>query len=66
MKEWSDREKGPSFSLYLEAALLVALQLAAFMAFAVFLLSPQPAEAAAEETTKFCRGAANHDGIGSE
>ena len=45
MREWSDKEAKPSYSIYLEASLLAALQLAAFVAFALMIFSPQAVEA---------------------
>ena len=45
MREWSDKDAEPSLAIYLEAGLLAALQLAAFIALALTIFSPQAVEA---------------------
>ena len=45
MREWSDKEAKPTLAIYIEAGLLAALQIAALLAFALMLFSPQTVEA---------------------
>ena len=45
MREWFDEEGKPSLAIYLEASLLALLQIAALIAFALAIFSPQTVEA---------------------
>lgn len=45
MREWSDKEAKTSLAMYIEAGLLAALQIAALLAFALMLFSPQAVKA---------------------